>query len=93
MAQDIIERFTALHYQAINTFLPDWARWRLRFGHRCIQFPQGGAYQAQFSSVWSSLYNDSGVLATLVWTGPDTLADVEWSLQFEREQGEVFTFA
>ena len=91
MAQDLIERFTVLHYHAINTFLPGWARWKLRFGHRCIEFPQG-SYDARFSSVLSSLYSGSGILVTLVWTGAATLAGVTWTVTFEREQADVFPF-
>ncbi|HSE68904.1 MAG TPA: hypothetical protein VLB12_18060 [Gemmatimonadales bacterium] len=92
MAQDLVERFTALHYHAINTFAPGWARWRLRNGHRCIQFPEGNTTDARFSSVLSSLYNDSGLLVTLVWTGPDALAGVQWAAAFERDQAETNAF-
>ena len=69
------------------------ATWVLRSSHRALKFPQGAAYEAYFADVLSSLYNDSGILVTLVWTAGATTAGVTWGANFERHDADVFSFA
>jgi hypothetical protein len=93
MAQDLLDRFTPLHSHPIAISSSGMATWALRSSHRALKFPQGAAYEAYFASVMNSLYNDSGVLITLVWTAGATTAGVTWGASFERHDADTFSFA
>lgn len=93
MAQDLLVQFTPIHSMPINTVSAGVAAWALRTGHRALKFPQGGAYEAYFGGVLNSLYNNSGLLVTLVWTAGATTAGVTWGASFERHEDGVFSFA
>lgn len=93
MAQDLLRAFTPIHSHPTNLVGSGIATWALRSGHRALKFPQGATYEAYFADVLSSLYNDSGILVTLVWTAGATTAGVTWSGEFERHEADVFSFA
>lgn len=93
MAQDLLDRFTPIHSHPTNIASVSAASWALRTGHRALKFPQGGVYDAHFASVLNSLYNDSGLLVTLVWSAAATTSGVTWGASFERQADGVFSYA
>lgn len=93
MAQDLLVQFTPIHSMPINVASSGIAAWALRTGHRALKFPQGAAYEAYFGGVMNSLYNDTGVLVTLVWAAGATTAGVTWGASFERHDDGVFSYA
>jgi hypothetical protein len=90
MAQDLIDRFTPIHSHPINA--GGIATWVLRNGHRALKFVQGGGTTAYFASVMNSLYNGTGIIVTVVWTAGATTAGVKWTVAFERQQADVFSY-
>jgi hypothetical protein len=93
MAQDLLDRFTPIHSHPINILGEGLASWALRFGHRALKFPQGATYAAYFASVLNPLYNDSGMLVTLVWSAGATTSGVTWGASFERQADGVFSYS
>ncbi|HSE45538.1 MAG TPA: hypothetical protein VLA89_09470 [Gemmatimonadales bacterium] len=93
MAQDLIDRFTPIHSHPTNVSSSGIATWVLRFGHRGLKFPQGAVYEAYFASVMNSLYNLTGVQATVVWTAGATTAGVTWEGSFERQAADLYDYS
>lgn len=91
MAQDLLDRFTPLHNQPINN--SNVASLIILDGHRALKFPQGLNRAAYFGSVMSSLYNNSGIKVTLVWTMAATAGAVRFDVAFERQDAGVFLYS
>lgn len=92
MAQDLLDRFTPLHMQPINS--SNVATLVLTAGgHRALKFPTGFNRTAYFAGVLSSLYNGSGLKVTLVWTMAATTPGIRWTVGVERQAAGVFSYA
>jgi hypothetical protein len=92
MAQDLLDRFTPLHMQPINS--TNVATLVLTSGgHRALKFPTTFNRTAYFAGVLSSLYNGSGFKVTLVWTMAATSPAIRWTVGFERQAAGVFSYA
>jgi hypothetical protein len=92
MAQDLLDRFTPLHNQPINAAVPV-ASLTMRFGHRAVKFVQGASRAAYFANVLSSLYSNTGLRVTLVWTHPAAAGTIQWDLAFERQAASIFDYS
>lgn len=93
MAQDLIDRFTPIHSHPTNVSSSGMATWAFRLGHRCLKFPQGATYECYFASVMNSLYNLTGVQATVVWTAGAVTAGVTWEGSFERQAADLYDYS
>lgn len=95
MAQDLLDRFTALHNMPASTTSDTVAPLVCYFGHACIRYPKDIVRYAWFSSVLSALYNNTGIIVRLVWASVSADASffVKWGAQFHRHQEDVAQLA
>ena len=83
MAQDVLNKFNALHNQPANASGTLIAPMVLLSGHRVIKFPAGVARAAYFIDILTKLYNGLGITVNILHITPTVVAP-KLAIAFER---------